>query len=115
MILVLEPRHRVVGLRFKRGTGQTAGMGRLKHRQTAAMQQVVNQRSDEHGLASPRKAGDAEPQRGLDQIAGPVGEGVKGDQRLIGEGGDGRRHGCLSQLNCFRRYRRVKGRLKAQA
>ena len=69
-------------------------MGGLEHRQATAMQQVVDQRGDEDGLAGARQAGDAEPQGRLDQAAGAIGKRVEGDQRLIGDGSDGMMTTC---------------------
>ena len=67
MILVLEARHRVVGLFLQEGAGDAPGFLRLEQRQPAAMDEIVDQRRDEHGLAGARQAGDAEPQRWREQ------------------------------------------------
>ena len=52
VILVLESRHRIVGLFLQERAGDAAGLLRLEQRQAPAMDQIVDQRGDEHRLAS---------------------------------------------------------------
>ena len=49
--LVVEARHRVVGLRLEPRAGDAAGGQRLEHRQAAAVEEVVDERREEHRLA----------------------------------------------------------------
>ena len=74
MILVLEARYRIIRLFLERGAGHPAGAQRLEQGQPAAMQQIVDQRRDEDGLAGTRQAGDAEPDGRIDQIGGAIGQ-----------------------------------------
>ena len=66
--LVVEARHRVVGLRRQARAGDAAGRQRLEHREAAALDQAMHQRGDEHGLAGTRQAGDAEPDGRIEQM-----------------------------------------------
>ena len=63
MILILEARHRVVGLLLKEGAGDPSGLLCLEHGQAAAMDQIVHQGGDEHGLAGTRQAGNTKAHR----------------------------------------------------
>ena len=76
MALVIEARHRVVGLRRKPRAGDAAAGERLEHRKAPAAQQPVQQRGDEHGFAGARQPGDAEPQRRMEQMPAELGEGA---------------------------------------
>ena len=67
MRLVVETRHRIVGLRLEPRTGDAPARQRLEHRQTSAMQQVMHQRRDEHGLAGAGEAGHAEADGRIEQ------------------------------------------------
>ncbi|MNL48973.1 hypothetical protein D3C87_1718740 [compost metagenome] len=83
MVFILKARHGVVRLRFQPGRSDTARLQRLEQRQPPAMQQVMDQRRDEHGLAGARQAGHAEPQRRIDEIGGAVRNIVEGNQRFV--------------------------------
>ncbi len=63
MVLIVEARHRVVGLRLKPGAGDPPGGESFENGKTAAAGEAVNQRGDEDGLAGARQPGDAEPDR----------------------------------------------------
>ena len=90
VVLVLEARHRVVRLLFQHGARDAAGFLRLEQRQPAAMDEIVHEGRDEHRLAGPRQAGDAEPQRRRNEAGSALAQRVEGDQRLVGEGGERR-------------------------
>ena len=66
--LVVEPRHRVVGLRRELRAGDASARQRLEHRKAAAAQEAMQQRGDEYGLAGARQPGDAEPHRRMKQM-----------------------------------------------
>ena len=90
MGLVIEPRHIVVGLRHEPGLGQPPACPGLEERQTAAMQEVMDEGGDENGLAGAGEAGHAEPHawraasdRGIEHV-------VEDDPRLVGNGREGR-------------------------
>ena len=83
MALVVEPRHRVVGLRAKPRAGDAPARQRLEHRKAAAPQQAMQQRGDEHGLAGARQPGDAEPHRRMNEMLAEFGEGAGGKPRLF--------------------------------
>ncbi len=68
MALVVEARHRVIGLRHKLGAGDAPAGERLEHRKTAAAQQAMQQRRDEHRLAGARQAGHAQPYGWMKQM-----------------------------------------------
>ena len=53
MVLIVEARHRIVGLRLEPGAGDPPGGERLEDRKTSAAGEAVDQRGDEHGLAGP--------------------------------------------------------------
>ena len=72
--LVLEPGHGVVGLGLKEGGGDPSVRLRDEARHARPVQEVCNQRGDEHRLARPRQPGHAEPddrlkERARDRIA----------------------------------------------
>ena len=93
MPLVVEARHRVVGLRREPRAGDPAAGERLEHREAPAANEPMHQRGDEHGLAGARQPGDAEPHGRIEQMAAEFGEGPRGEPRLFDEVGDGRAHG----------------------
>ena len=51
MVLIIEARHRVVGLRLEPGARDPPGRERLENRKAAATGQAVDQRSEENSLA----------------------------------------------------------------
>src|SRR6266481_7871064 len=51
VVLIVEARHRVVGLRLKPGASNPAGGERFKNGEATAAGEAVNQRRDEDGLA----------------------------------------------------------------
>ena len=83
--LVVEARHRVVGLRRQAGAGDASARKRLEHRKAAAAQQAMHQRGDEHCLAGARKAGDAEPHGRAEQPAAEFGERERREPGLFDE------------------------------
>ena len=85
MGLVIETRHRIVGLRLQLRTGDASARERFEHRQASAIEQRMDQRGDEHGLARAGEAGDAEPHGGMDHMAGKIGERASGQPRLLGD------------------------------
>ena len=94
MALVVEPRHRVVGLRRKLGAGDPPAGERLEHRKPAAAQQAVQQRGDEHGFAGARQTGDAKPDGGMQQMFAEFRERARREPGLFNDIGDDRRHGA---------------------
>ena len=90
MRLVVEARHRVVGLRLEPRAGDAAARQRLEHRQPPAMQQLMHQRGDEHRLAGAGEAGDAEPDGRIEQARAEFAQRAAGEAdffRDVGEGG----------------------------
>ena len=51
VVLIIEPWHRVVGLRLQPGAGDPPGRVWLENRKAAAAGEAVDQRRDEDGLA----------------------------------------------------------------
>ena len=92
MVLIIEARHRVVGLRRKARARDAPARERLEHRKAPAADQPVHQRGDEHGLAGARQAGDAEPHRRVDEMAAPVEQCASGEFGFLQEVGEERRH-----------------------
>ena len=76
VVLVGEARDGVVGLRLQVGGLDAALGGGAELRHAAAVEQVGDQRGDEHGLAGAAEAGDAEPDRVLEQRAAELAERV---------------------------------------
>ena len=68
VVLIVEARHRVVGLRLEPGAGDPAGGVRFENREATAAGEAVNQRRDEDGLAGARQSGDAEPDRRMEKV-----------------------------------------------
>lgn len=93
MIFILEAGNGIVGLRFEPDFRNAAGAHGLEHRQPPAVQEIVHQRGDEHRLARPREAGDAETQGRVDEAGRPVGQRVEGDAGIVGKAGQERRQG----------------------
>ena len=85
MVLVLKARHGVVRLLLEEGARDASGLLRLEQRQAAAMDQIVDQRGDEHRLAGTGQAGDAEPQRWRKQPACPPRQRIQGNSRFVCE------------------------------
>ncbi len=94
MALVVEPRHRVVGLGGELRTGDAPVRQRLEHREAAAAQQAMQQRGDEDCLAGARKPRHAKPNCRMDEIFAEFGEGAGRKPRLFDDVGDDRRHGA---------------------
>jgi len=92
MRLVVEARHRVVGLRFEPRASDAAVRQRLEHRQPPAMQQLMHQGGDEHGLAGAREAGDAQPHGRIEQIEPEIAERAAGEPDFFGNVGEGGGH-----------------------
>ena len=85
MALIGKARHAVVGLRRKmRARDASRGKG-LEHREAPATRQPVDQRRDEHGLAGARQAGDAEPQRRIEQTFAKVVQRPRRQPRFLDE------------------------------
>jgi hypothetical protein len=87
MVLVLEARNRVVGLLLQDRARDAAALLGLEQRQAPPMDEIVDERGDEHGLAGARQSGHADAQRGQDDVARPPGDGVQCDAGLIADGG----------------------------
>ena len=83
MVLVVEARHRVVGLRLEPGAGDPSGGERLEHRKAAAAGEAMDQRGDEDGLAGARQSGDAEPHRRIEKIVAVVQQGPRRQARFL--------------------------------
>src|SRR5438105_13518839 len=92
MVLVIEPRHRVIRLRLQMGAGNPPAVIGLEHRKAAASGQPVDQRGDEHRLAGARQAGDAEPDRGIEQAVAIIPQRPRGQPRLLDNILETRRH-----------------------
>jgi len=87
VVLVVESRHIVVGLRRQRGAGDASAGISLEQGQAAAMDQVVDEGGDEDRLAGAGKAGHTEAERRRDDAGSPFGEGHERKPRLVGYGG----------------------------
>ena len=93
MVLVIEARHRVVGLRLEPGAGDPPGRKRLEHRKAAAAREAVDQRGDEHGLAGARQAGDAEPHRRVEEAVAIIQQRPRRQARFLDDIGENGGHG----------------------
>ena len=85
---VIEPRHRIVGLRLQPRACDAALRHRLEYRQPSAVNEVVHERGDENRFARARQAGDAEPQRRIEETRAIVRERPRGDACFFGDIGD---------------------------
>ena len=90
MGLVIEPRHIVVGLRHEPGLSQPPACPGLEERQTATMQEVVDEGGDENGLTGAGEAGHAEPHAWRAASDRSIEHVVKDDPRLVGNSREGR-------------------------
>ena len=87
MVLIVEARHRIVGLRREPRAGDPPGGKRLEHRKPAAAGEAVDQRGDEHGLAGARKSGDAEPHRRIEKVIAIVQQRPRRQARFLDDFG----------------------------
>lgn len=87
MILIGKTRHAIVGLWLQIGARQAVGVDHVEQRQAPAMDQIVDQRGDEDGLASPGEARHTEPHMGIEQPGGTAGRCIKGNQGFIAQRG----------------------------
>ena len=87
MVLIVETRHRIVGLRLQPGAGDPPGGERLENRKAAAAGEAVNQRGDEDGFAGARQSGDAEPHRRIEQGVAVVQQGPRRQARFLDDFG----------------------------
>ena len=85
MGLVVEARHRVVGLRLEPRARDAHAAQRREHRQPPAMQQLMHQRGDEDGLAGAGEAGDAEPDGRIDQPGAELADRAGGEADFFGD------------------------------
>ncbi len=85
VLLKGEARHGVVGLGGQVGAADPALGGGAESRQVGAAGQMMHQGGGEDGLARTGKAGDAETQGGLDELARGLPERLR---RGAGAGGD---------------------------
>ena len=83
VVLVVEARHRIVGLRLEPRVGDPPGGIGLEHRKAAAAGQAVDQRGDEHGLAGARQPGDAEPDGRIEQAVAIIPQRPRRQPRLL--------------------------------
>src|SRR5947209_3406199 len=67
VVLVVETRYRVVGLRLKPRPRDPSGRKRLENGKSAATNEAMDQGGDKDGLAGARQAGDAEPDAGVEK------------------------------------------------
>jgi hypothetical protein len=95
--LIIEARHRVVGLRCEPRAGDAATGQGFEHRKAAAAHQAMHQGGDEHGLAGARQAGDAEPHGRAKQPLAEFGERARRQTSLFDNVGDDRGHGLGSR------------------
>ncbi len=87
MSLVIEAGHRVVGLRLEPRAGDAAAGIGLEQRQPAAMDEIVDERRDENGLAGAGEAGHAEAERRRPDPDRPLRQRRDGEPGLVGDGG----------------------------
>ena len=85
MALVVEPRHRIVGLWGKLRAGNAAGRQRLEDGKAPTASQRMNECGNEHGLARARQSGHAETDRRLEQRRRELGEGTPSEPDLLKE------------------------------
>ena len=83
VVLIGEAWHRIVRLRLQPGAGDPPrGVG-LEHRKPAAAGEAMDQRGDEHRLAGARQAGDAEPDRRIEQVVAIVPQRPRRQARFL--------------------------------
>ena len=87
--LVVEARHRIVGLRLEPRAGNAPARKRLEHRQAPAMQQMVHQRGDEHRLAGAGEAGHAEADGRVEQARAEFAQRAAGEPDFFRDVGEG--------------------------
>ncbi len=78
---VVEARNVIVGLRVEVRRDQAPLGGGREERQPPALREIADQRRDENRLAGARQAGDAEAQRGREQVR----EKLTGFGKTVGE------------------------------
>ena len=99
MVLIVEARHRVVGLRLEPGARDPAGGEGLENRKAAAAGQAVDQRGDEDGLAGARQAGDAEPHRRIEEMLAIVQQRPRRQARFLDDIGKTGGHAGWEELD----------------
>ena len=87
VVLIVEARHRIVGLRLQPRAGDAPGGERLEHRKAAAAGEAVDQRGDEHGLAGARQPGDAEPHRRIEEAVAVIQQRPRRQPRFLDDFG----------------------------
>src|SRR5262249_27020496 len=65
----------------------------LEYRKSPIAHEPVHQRGDEHGLARPRQAGDAEPHSRIDQALAVFHHGTQREAGMLDDIGEGKGHG----------------------
>ena len=89
MLLVGETRHRVVRLRLEPRPRDASLRRGGEHRQPRAGDQIVDERSEKHGLARARQAGDAEAQAAAGEVVAERAGDEPGLEHEIGENRQG--------------------------
>ena len=103
MLLVVEARHAVVGLRRQPRPGNAPAGMRLEHRKAPAAQKAVHQSREEYRFARARQPGDAEPDGRIEQMLAVFDQRTRTQFRLIGDTGDGSGHFGRNGRNAFMR------------
>ena len=87
MPFVVEARHRVVRLGLELGVRQASLRIGAEQRQPPAMNEIVHERRDEHGLAGARQARDAQPDGRVPQAGNVILQALRSDARVVEERG----------------------------
>jgi len=87
VVLIVEARHRIIRLRCEICARDAARREGFEHREAAAARKAVDQGGDEYGLARPRQAGDAEPDRRVEEVLAKVKERPRRQARLFDDVG----------------------------
>jgi hypothetical protein len=99
VIFVLEARDGVVRLMFHERAGNAAALLGIEQWQSPAMQEIMHEGGDEHGLAGARKSGHAKPQGWRDERGCVSRQCIERNQRVIGQC---RQAGQICPVRAFR-------------
>ena len=100
VVLIVEARHRIVGLRLEPGAGDPSRGEGLEHRKAAAAGEAVDQRGDEHGLAGARQPGDAEPHRRVEEAVAVIQQRPRRQARFLDDIGKTGGHQDSGKARC---------------
>src|SRR3954451_6954 len=72
VVLIVEPRHGVIGLRLKPCSRDPPARQGLENRKTAAANEAVNQGGNKDVFPRPRQSGDAKPDRRVEKMVAVI-------------------------------------------